>query len=157
MKIRVAGLSPESIVDGKGIRFVVFTQGCPHKCKGCHNPSTHDFNGGTEYDTEDIINMFEHSPLITGITLSGGEPFAQWEACLELAKRAKEADLSVWCYTGYRFSEVVNNPLMKYIDVLVDGRFDESLRSLDLRYRGSLNQRVIHVPRSLDKGKVVLF
>ena len=156
MNIRIAGIAPESIVDGKGIRFVIFTQGCPHRCPGCHNPSTHSFNGGTTYDTEDIAKMFESSPLITGITLSGGEPFAQYEACMELAKRAKEANLSVWCYTGYEFWEVIDNPLMKYIDVLVDGKFDESQKSLDLRFRGSLNQRVINVPKSFEMKETVL-
>lgn len=156
MKIRVAGFVPESIVDGKGVRFVIFTQGCPHKCAGCHNPSTHDFNGGKEYDTEDIVEMFKSSPLITGITLSGGEPFAQYEACLEIAKRAKELDLSVWCYTGYEFSEVIGNPLLKYVDVLVDGKFDITKKSLDLRYRGSTNQRVINVPKSFETKETVL-
>ena len=86
MKIRIAGFEPESIVDGEGIRFVVFTQGCPHHCPGCHNPQSHDFNGGTEYDTSDIIKMIADSPLISGVTLSGGEPFCQSEACLEIAK-----------------------------------------------------------------------
>lgn len=157
MKIRIAGFNPESIVDGKGIRFVIYTQGCPHHCPGCHNPSTHDFNGGTEYDTADIVRMLDSTHLITGITLSGGEPFAQYEACMEIAKKAKERNLSVWCYTGYDFSEVIGNPLLRFVDVLVDGRFDESKKSLDLRFRGSTNQRVIDVQKSFKMKETVLF
>lgn len=156
MKIRVAGFEPESIVDGDGVRFVIFTQGCPHHCEGCHNPESHDFNGGTEYDTADIIKMIADSPLIQGITLSGGEPFCQSEACLEIAKEAHKMHLSVWCYTGYRFPEVIGNPLLDEIDILVDGRFVKEESSLALRFKGSFNQRIIDVSKSFDRGKVVI-
>ena len=157
MKIKVAGFEQESIVDGEGVRFVVFTQGCPHHCKGCHNPQYHDFNGGTEYDTSDIIKMIAENPLITGITLSGGEPFCQSEACLEIAREAHSRNLSVWCYTGYEFYELIGNPLLKEIDVLVDGKFIESLKSLSLRFRGSSNQRIINVPKSFKEKRTVLY
>lgn len=157
MKIRIAGFEPESIVDGDSIRFVIFTQGCPHHCQGCQNPESHDFNSGTEYDTHDIIDMISENPLITGITLSGGEPFCQPEACLELARYAHSVNLSVWCYTGYQFHELSGNPLLSEIDVLVDGKFIESQKSLSLRFRGSSNQRIINVPESIKNNKVVLY
>lgn len=155
MKIRVAGFEPESIVDGEGIRFVIFTQGCPHHCDGCHNPESHDFNGGTEYDTSDIIKMIAENPLIKGITLSGGEPFCQSEACLEIAREAHRMNLNVWCYTGYTLPEVIRNPLLKEIDILVDGRFVKAESSLALRFKGSFNQRIIDVAESFKRGKVV--
>ena len=157
MKIRIAGFEPESIVDGYGFRFVIFTQGCPHKCQGCHNPQSHDFNGGTEYDTADIIKMFANNPLLSGITLSGGEPFCQSEACLELAREAHRLGLNVWCYTGYEFYEVIGNPLLKEVDVLVDGKFIESQKSLNLSFRGSANQRLIDVQKSFKEKKTVLY
>lgn len=156
MKIRICGFEPESIVDGYGIRFVIFTQGCPHHCKGCHNPQSHDFNGGTEYDTSDIIKMFADNPLISGITLSGGEPFCQPEACLEIAKEARRMGLNVWCYTGYEYSELTGNPLLREVDVLVDGKFIESQKSFT-GFKGSSNQRVIDVWNSLRENKVVLY
>lgn len=157
MKIRVAGLEPESIVDGEGIRFVVFTQGCPHHCVGCHNPQSHDFESGSEYDTSDIIKMIADNPLITGITLSGGEPFCQPEACLEIAKEAHRMNLNVWCYTGYEFADIISSPLLKEVDVLIDGKFIESQKSLYLRFRGSTNQRIIDVLKSFKENKVVLY
>ena len=157
MKIRIAGFEPESIVDGYGFRFVIFTQGCPHKCQGCHNPQSHDFNGGTEYDTADIIKMFANNPLLSGITLSGGEPFCQSEACLEIAREAHRMGFNVWCYTGYEFYEVIGNPLLKEVDVLVDGKFIESQKSFNLSFRGSANQRLIDVPKSFKEKKIVLY
>ena len=157
MKIRVAGFEPESIVDGYGFRFVIFTQGCHHNCEGCHNPHTHDFNGGTEYDTADIIKMFADNSLLSGITLSGGEPFLQSEACLELAREAHKLGMNVWCYTGYEFQEVIGNPLLKEVDVLVDGKFIDSQKSYNLSFRGSANQRLIDVPKSFKEMKTVLY
>lgn len=159
MKIRIAGFQKESIVDGEGIRFVIFTQGCPHHCPGCQNPETHDFNSGTEYDTEDIVKMFSQNPLISGITLSGGDPFCQREACQELARKAHEMNLNVWCFTGFTYEEVIKDfgcSLLSEVDVLVDGRFDLSQRTLLLPFRGSSNQRLINVPESLKQNRVVL-
>lgn len=152
MKVRIAGFANDSIVDGEGLRFTIFVQGCLHNCKGCHNPQTHSFEGGTLMDTEDIEQMIvKQVPMLDGITLSGGEPFLQQSACLELAKFAHKLDLNVWCYTGYEYNAVENTDLIKEIDVLVDGKYVESLRSLDLLYRGSSNQKIIF----LKNGKKV--
>ena len=157
MKIRICGFEQESIVDGDGIRFVVFTQGCPHHCVGCHNPQSHDFNAGTEYDTADIIEMIKSNPLISGVTLSGGEPFCQSEACLEIAKAVHQMGKNVWCYTGYELFEVIGNPLLKEIDVLVDGKFILSKKSYDLKFRGSSNQRIIDVKESFKQLRPVWY
>lgn len=157
MKIRICGFEKESIVDGYGFRFVIFTQGCPHHCKGCHNPESHDFNAGTEYDTSEIVEMMLENPLISGITLSGGEPFCQSEACIELAKEAHKNGLNVWCYTGFTFESLIKEPLLKEIDILVDGEFIESQKSLTLSFRGSANQRIIDVRKSLQEKEIILY
>lgn len=155
MKMRIAGFVQESIVDGPGLRLVVFCQGCPHKCPGCHNPHTHDFEGGWEVDTSDIIGMMDSNPLIQGITLSGGEPFCQAVACEELAQAAHRRDLDVWCYTGYTWEQIMAMRdwdmihLMWSLDVLVDGDYRQEERTLDLPWRGSKNQRLVDVQRSL--------
>lgn len=158
MKIRISGFELESIVDGEGIRFVIFTQGCPHHCKGCHNPETHDFKGGVEYDTSDIIKMIEENPLISGITISGGEPFCQSRACTELAREAHHMNLNVWCYSGYPVEHLLemDRSFLHEIDVLVDGKYSEHLRTLSLPFRGSSNQRIIDVQKSFKEGKTVL-
>lgn len=157
MQIRIAGLVPESYVDGRGIRFAVFMQGCLRHCTGCHNPNTHALDGGKIFDTADIIAQFVQNKLLTGITLTGGEPFLQQPAVMELADAAKCAGLDVWCYTGYTFDEVKSSPLINFIDVLVDGAFDISRRDLNLPFRGSTNQRLINVPASLANKKIVEF
>jgi len=157
MKIRICGFEPESIVDGEGIRFVVFVQGCPHHCEGCHNPQSHDFKAGTEYDTSDIISMIKQNPLIQGVTLSGGEPFCQSEACLEIAKAVHQMGKNVWCYTGYELFDVLSNPLIKEIDVLVDGKFILEEKRYDLKFRGSCNQRVIDVKESFKQHRPVRY
>lgn len=159
MLIRIAGLVPESYVDGNGIRFAVFFQGCLRHCPACHNPHTHDLNGGKLFDTADIISLFKRSSLLDGITLTGGEPLLQIPPAIELAQAAKRRGLSVWLYTGYRFEDLPAdaNPLIKLVDVLVDGAFDINQRDLDLPFRGSRNQRLINVPESLRQGKIVLW
>lgn len=159
MLIRIAGIEPESIVDGEGIRYVVFTQGCPHHCVGCHNPQTHAMDGGKLVDVDDIINdIHARRNYIDGITLSGGEPFCQVPECAAIARAAHDMGLTVWCYTGYLFEQVYLNPneLLATVDVLVDGPFVQEERSLDLEFCGSRNQRIIDVPASLKAGKVVL-
>ena len=122
MKIRIAGITQDSIVDGKGLRFVVFTQGCPHHCPGCHNPETHPLWGGELIEVREVIEQMNENPLSDGLTLSGGEPFFQPYACAEIAKAAKDRGLSVWCYTGYRLDELNTihgaDELLKYVDVL---------------------------------------
>ncbi len=161
MKIRLAAdLQPDSIVDGEGVRTVIWTQGCSHNCKGCHNPGTHDFNGGFEVDIEEIINEIKNLEGQEGITFSGGDPLFQAEACSLIAKEAKESNLDIWCYTGFKFEDIINIPkfkeFLKYVDVLVDGKFIEEEKSLNLDFRGSRNQRIIDVQESLKKGKTIL-
>lgn len=163
MKIRIAGTVNDSIVDGPGLRFSVFTQGCPHGCPGCHNPETHDPTGGQETDTAALIEKMGKNPLLSGLTLSGGDPMLQAAACCELARAAHEKGLNVWLYTGYTWEELMeeNDPermaLLRETDVLVDGRFVLAERSLELDYRGSRNQRLIDVPASLGKGAICLW
>lgn len=157
--LRISGIECESIVDGEGMRYVIFTQGCPHHCPGCHNPQTHSFDGGELVDVNKIlIDISKNKDYIDGITLSGGEPFCQSEQCSIIAEKAHEMDLSVWCYTGYLFEELYGrqDKLLNYIDVLVDGPFVLNERSLNLEFRGSKNQRIINVPDSLITGKTVL-
>lgn len=159
MNIRIAGLVNDSIVDGPGFRFAVFTQGCPHGCPGCHNPQTHDFAGGRDEDTDKIIEKFCANPLLDGITLTGGEPFCQPAACAELARAAHAAGLNVWAYTGFLYEQLLEDAdkraLLENVDVLIDGPFVLSQRTLSMRFRGSKNQRAIDVPASLVGGCVV--
>ena len=159
MKIRIAALVNDSIVDGPGLRYAVYTQGCLHHCKGCHNPQTHDINGGYETDTEDIWREISENPLLSGITFSGGDPLLQPRPLTELAKKAGEEGLSIWCYTGWVWEDLLrkNDPdimaLLNEIDVLVDGPFLSEQRTLELPFRGSKNQRLIDVQRSLRSGR----
>ena len=154
MKIRIAGLVEESYVDGEGIRFAIFMQGCLRNCKGCHNPETHDLNGGKIIDTSEIIAKIKKNPLLTGITLTGGEPLLQIAPAVELARAAKNLGLDVWLYTGYKIEEILNDAqeLLKFVDVVVDGEFIEELRDLDLKFRGSKNQRIIYLNEMLNDG-----
>lgn len=164
MKIRLAApLQPDSIVDGEGIRTVLWTQGCIHNCQGCHNPSTHSFEGGALIDVEDIKEELSTLRFQDGITLSGGDPFCQPEAVAEIAKYSKSIGLNVWCYTGYTFENLIlmskSNKniknLLDNIDVLVDGKFELAKRSLNCAFRGSTNQRLIDVKKSFLENKVV--
>ncbi len=161
MKIRLASpLQSDSVVDGTGIRTVIWTQGCSHACPGCHNPGTHDFSGGREFDLEEIEADIDALVGQTGITFSGGDPLYQIEPVIELAKYIKKKRLNIWVYTGFTYEEVLKMKkgpeLLAQIDVLVDGKFELSKRSLDAPFRGSTNQRIIDVPASLKNGKVVL-
>ena len=163
MEIRIAGTVDDSIVDGPGIRYTVFTQGCPHHCPGCHNPKTHAQDGGYTVDTEKIIAQLRANPLLDGLTLSGGEPFEQPAACTELARQAHALGLNVWCYTGYTCEVLLTakkpawEALLQQVDVLVDGPFLLGERSLELQYRGSKNQRLLDMPRTLETGVPVLW
>lgn len=166
MKIRLATaeIQRDSIVDGEGIRSVIWTQGCRHRCKGCHNPETHSFQDGVLVDIEDIKEMISKLEGQDGITFSGGDPMEQAEACSELAKFCKEKGLNVWCYTGYTWEELLQRTeffpaigeFLKSIDVLVDGKFDLTKKSLDVKFRGSTNQRLINVQKSLKNFNIVL-
>ena len=164
MKIRLAAdIQSDSIVDGQGIRAVVWTQGCSHNCPYCHNPSTHDFKGGQLVDVDDVIDKIENLEGQSGVTFSGGDPMFQPKACAILAKKVHELGMNVWTYTGFTFEELLNSnnkdimDFLKYTDVLIDGKFEIDKKSMDLEFRGSSNQRVIDVPKSLNKGKVVLY
>ena len=165
MKIRLArDIQTDSIVDGEGIRTVIWTQGCIHNCKGCHNPDTHSFDDGFLIDVEDVKNNLDVIEGQTGITFSGGDPMCQPDECSEIAKHAKKIGLNVWCYTGYTFERLLEMSkknksymkFLKYIDVLIDGPFILSLKSFDVKFRGSKNQRIIDVVKSLKEGSIVL-
>ena len=145
--MRISDTIHDSIVDGPGLRYVVFVQGCPHRCPGCHNPHTHDPSGGREIDVAALIADMQSNPLIDGLTLTGGEPFSQAESCAKLARAARCTGLNIWCYTGWTIEQLQTCPeaqvLLSEIDVLVDGPYIEAERSLTLKWRGSKNQRVI--------------
>ncbi len=161
-KIRLASpIQYDSIVDGEGLRIVLWLQGCPHRCFGCHNLETHDYKGGQLYEINDIVEEINGCGYFDGITFSGGEPLLQVEAVLEIAKKIK---CNKWLYSGYLFEDIIKmsqinrnlEVLLKELDVIVDGRFDLDLKSLNLNFRGSKNQRIINVKQSLKKNKVVI-
>ena len=158
--LRVAGTIGESIVDGPGLRYVIFTQGCPHACPGCHNPETHDFAGGAEIDSDVLAADILKNPLLSGVTFSGGEPFCQAEGLCAVAD-ALGGQKRLMAYTGYTFEQLLTLPdpfvlrLLSQLDLLVDGRFVEAERNISLRFRGSENQRVLDVPASLAAGTAV--
>lgn len=165
-KIRIAGYVDDSIVDGPGIRFTIFTQGCAHHCFNCHNPETWDFDKGKDVDIDELISKIKRNPLLQGITLSGGDPLYQVNACLELVKKVKElnSDLDIIIYTGFTFEELAINfkknndllSLLKLSDILIDGKYEDSLRDLTLKFRGSSNQRVINLKKTFLEEKIVL-
>ena len=156
-------IQSDSIVDGEGIRSVIWFQGCSHNCIGCHNPETHDFNAGVEKNIEELKEEIRGLEFQKGVTFSGGDPMMQIEALEELTRCVQECGMNVWCYTGFTFEEVMelakrNDHYMKAlenIDVLVDGKFVMDLKSFDVQFRGSSNQRIIDVKKSLDAGKAV--
>lgn len=162
--MRIAGLVQDSIVDGPGLRFVIFTQGCMHNCPGCHNPDTHDLNGGSEMSVTEILTELDKNPLTDGITLSGGEPFLQAEGCAELAREAKTRGLNVWVFSGWTYEQLEDKAkvepcvreLLDLTDVLIDGRFEPGGRSLELVWRGSKNQRVIDMAKTRELGRVAV-
>lgn len=161
MEIQVAGVVKESITDGRGIRYTVFTQGCPHGCPGCHNPQSHDFSGGTPMTVAEIFEEFRKNPILQGITLSGGEPFCQPRPLTALAKLVHGMGRDVTVYSGWTYEELAGmgdpeiQALLEQTDVLVDGRYEEALRNLELRFRGSENQRVIDMAATRRAGCVV--
>ena len=165
-KLRISGVVRESIVDGPGLRFVVFCQGCPHHCPGCHNPQTHDFAGGYDIDLDKIVNAVAENPLLQGVTFSGGEPFCQADAFAELARRLKAIPgmkLNIMSYSGWTYEQLCEKAktddgvrdLLALSDYLVDGPFILAERDLAMRYRGSRNQRYIDLARTRVAGKVV--
>ena len=165
MELRIAGVEPESIVDGPGIRFALFVQGCPHHCEGCHNPQTWDMKGGELVTTDEVFAMIKDDPLLDGVTFSGGEPFCQCGPLIELADRIRREypRFGIMSYTGFTFEELLEKStpengymeLLKRLDGLVDGPFILAKKSLDLKFMGSTNQRYLDVQRSLKAGKAV--
>ena len=164
-RLRIAGTVNDSIVDGEGYRYSIFTQGCPHECPGCHNPQTHDFQGGREVEPDKILRAVLANPLLEGVTFSGGEPFCQAAVLSGLAAQLHENGLNIWCYSGYDFEKdmltgnlgpwEITEEMLSYIDVLVDGEFKLELKNPNLRFRGSENQRVILVQESLKADGIV--
>ncbi len=161
--MQIASTVSDSIVDGPGLRFVVFTQGCPHNCPGCHNPATHSATGGETISVEALIGRFEKNPLIEGLTLSGGEPFLQARDCAALAKAAHKMGWTVWVYTGYTYEALVGAgredwaALLAETDVLVDGPFLQEKKSYALPFRGSTNQRLVDMKKTQQAGEVILW
>lgn len=165
MELRIAGITRESVVDGPGLRTVIFTQGCPHHCPGCHNPETHDPNGGRIMDVTEILAIVETAKLIRGVTFSGGEPFMQPGPLSYLAEMVKERGLNVVTYTGYVFEQLQEMgkkdaavmDLLLYTDILIDGPYRKEQRDLRLAFRGSKNQRIIDLPKTFAKGNIVFW
>lgn len=163
-RIRLArDIQTDSVVDGPGLRFVIWLQGCIYACPGCHNPHTWDLEGGTPTMVRTILRKLPALMYHDGLTLSGGEPLLQAEGLLPIAQYVKSQGLNIWCYSGATFEELLkeNNPhkmaMLQYIDVLVDGRFVLALRSMDTPYRGSSNQCLVDVQASLKAGKKILW
>lgn len=165
MELRIAGIVRESIVDGPGVRFTVFTQGCPHHCPGCHNPATHSYEGGSMVSVDRIIEEFTKNPSLSGMTISGGEPMEQIPAVLELAGRVKELGKDIVIFTGYTFEQLLDRctrepqitELLALTDILIDGPFLLEERDLSLPMAGSRNQRVLNAKASIERGCAVLY
>lgn len=186
VSLRLAGVVRESIVDGPGLRFAIFCQGCPHNCPKCHNQDTHDFSGGYDCDIQKIVNAIEENPLLSGVTFSGGEPSHQPVAFLEIAKKVKSRGLNIWMYSGYTLEELLSRAnstisdldnmnenssqtsekneeqvalkgLLGLVDVLVDGKFINELKDLTLPFRGSKNQRLIDMAATKRHNKIILY
>lgn len=161
--IRLSGIAYESLVNGPGIRRVFFAQGCKHNCVGCFNPDTHDFNGGEIMDMDKLIADLAENPFIDGVTFSGGDPLEQADKFIYLAKESKKLGLNIWSFTGYRFEFILENAneennwreFLENIDVLVDGKFEIDKKEDGLKFRGSTNQRIIDVKKSLEFGEVI--
>lgn len=156
--MKLAGIIRESIVDGPGIRFVIFSQGCPHNCRGCHNPDTHNFDTGFQAENQKILAEIDKNPLLKGVTFSGGEPFCQAKEFADLARSIKSRGLDVVTYTGYTFEYIKNSftanngwsELLELTDILIDGPFVEDKKDLTLKFRGSQNQRILDMQKSLE-------
>ena len=158
--LNLSGIVSDSIVDGPGIRTTIFSQGCPHHCPGCHNPETWDFGCGTDMEEERLVEIVRSNPLCRGVTFSGGEPFAQPAGFAKLARLLKEKGYEVASYTGYTFEQLLKGSadqraLLESIDVLIDGPFLLAEKSLEVPFRGSKNQRILDVPKSLAAGEAV--
>ncbi len=153
--LRINGVVAESCVDGPGLRYTIFVQGCPHHCEGCHNPQTHDFNGGQLVESERILKEIKSDPLLSGVTFSGGEPFCQGEALAELAREVHALGMDVMTYSGWTLEQLQEKAtkeegvkaLLEETDILVDGPFILTERDLELDFRGSRNQRILELKK----------
>lgn len=161
--VKLSGIAYESLVNGPGVRRVLFSQGCRHNCKGCFNPDTHCFDGGRAFNADELVTDILKNPMLKGVTFSGGDPLEQADKFAYIAGKLKKKGLSIWSYTGYTFEYIRENAhkykgweeLLNSIDVLVDGRFEHEKKLDGLRFRGSANQRIIDVKNSLNQGRVV--
>ncbi len=156
----LSGIVSDSIVDGPGIRTTIFSQGCPHHCPGCHNPETWAFGVGTSIPVEDVVDIVRSNPLCRGVTFSGGEPFAQAAAFAKLGRILKEQGYEVASYSGYTFEALLSGTpeqreLLETIDILIDGPFLLAKKSLEIAFRGSKNQRILDVQKSIAQGRAV--
>lgn len=162
--VRLAGIAYESLVNGPGMRRVFFAQGCKHNCKGCFNPETHNFDGGEIMDMNELIKDVLDNPLLKGVTFSGGDPIEQAHSFSYMANIFKSSNLNIWCYTGYKFEDLIKKmeldksikDLLNNIDVLVDGKFEINNKKEGLKFKGSSNQRIIDVKKSLESGEIVV-
>ena len=158
--ISILEIVEDTTVDGPGFRTSVYSSGCPHRCPGCHNPQSWEIDNGHPVETEEILKIILADPF-ADVTFTGGDPMFQPQGFAELAQAIREnSTKNIWCYTGYRFEDLLQNPaqkaLLEQIDTLVDGRFIEALKDEELRFRGSSNQRIIDVQSSLEKGEIVV-
>lgn len=162
--VRLAGIAYESLVNGPGMRRVFFAQGCKHNCNGCFNPETHNFDGGEIMDMDELIKDVLDNPLLKGVTFSGGDPIEQAHSFSYMANIFKSSNLNIWCYTGYKFEDLIKKmeldksikDLLNNIDVLVDGKFEINNKKEGLKFKGSSNQRIIDVKKSLESGEIVI-
>lgn len=159
--MRYAGIIKDDIANGKGVGLVVFTQGCPHHCKGCHNPETWNPEGGLEFTQEildDIIKYFKDNTYASRLTLSGGDPIFNDGISLPVIHAIKDIrpDVEIWVYTGWTYEIIKDHPILKYTDVLVDGPFILEQRDISLAFRGSSNQRIIDVKKTQENNKIIL-
>ncbi len=146
-------------VDGPGLRTAIYFAGCSHHCPGCHNPQSWDAEAGQEMTLDQIMAVVDENGF--GVTLTGGDPLYDVAGMLPVAAAVKERGLNLWCYTGYTFEQILADKslsrILGYADVIVDGRFEEPLRDIKLRFRGSSNQRMVDVKKSLESGYVILY
>ncbi len=161
-KIYIAGIENDSITDGPGLRITIFTQGCDKRCKGCHNPASIPMHGGEEKSADDLIEKISSNPLLTGVTISGGEPLLQAKALIPVVRWARENDLDLAVYTGDVMEDILARDkedeleFLSYANTLIDGPYIKAERSLSLPFRGSTNQRILNVPESLHLGVPVI-
>ena len=155
----MSGEKKYAIEDGLGLRMSFYSCSCPHHCKGCHNPDTWDYRNGYDDTVEELYKKIISNKHIEGVTFSGGEPFVQWKQFYELAKLIKKnTNLNIWCYTGYVYEDLIKDDrklLLEQCDVLVDGKFILEQKDLTLKWRGSKNQRIIDIKKSLEEGLLI--